>query len=74
MNTQKSLLLQASKDYNYNLKILNLLSHNYFSDDQLEMYQNLYYKLSAVNPLGYQNMWKNFIYNPINVFAIYARN
>lgn len=73
MNTQRSLLLQASKDYQYNLKILDLLSYNYFSNEQLEMYQNLYYKLSAVNPNGYQNMWKKFIYNPVNVF-VYARN
>lgn len=68
MNHQKkSLLLQASKDYQYNIKILDLLSYNYFSNEQLEMYQDLYYKLSAVNPNGYQNMWKKFIYNPINV-------
>lgn len=70
MQTQKSLLLNASKDYKYNLRITNLLSHKHLSNDQLEIYQDLYYKLSAVNPLGYQNMWKNLIYNPINVFAI----
>ena len=70
MQTQKSLLLRASKDYNYNLRIMNLLSHKNLSNAQLEIYQDLYYKLSAVNPLGYQNMWKNLIYNPINVFAL----
>ena len=69
-SNNSSILIQASKDYQYNLKILDLLSYNYFSNKQLEMYQDLYYKLSAVNPKGYQNMWKTFIYNPINVIHI----
>ena len=69
-SNNSSILIQASKDYQYNLKILDLLSYNYFSNKQLEMYQDLYYKLSAVNPKGYQNMWKKFIYNPINVIHI----
>lgn len=69
MRTRKHLYLQASKDYHYNLKIMELLANNTFSNDQLEMYQDLYYKLSAINPNGYQLMWKNFIYNSINVLA-----
>lgn len=70
-NSQNSsILIKASKDYQYNIKILDLLSYNYFSNEQLEMYQDLYYKLSAVNPKGYQNMWKKFIYNPINIIHV----